>query len=255
MSQEISNSIKYPRRKWIRQILKALCQAALSVLADIRIEGQENMPAQGPLLIVGNHFSFIDPLVFVRIAPWKLEFLGGYNNPSAPPTVRIIPWLWGFYPLLRGTGSRDSLRAAEHLLQQDAIIGIFPEGGNWATVLRPARPGTAYLATRTGAPLLPVGIDGLLNLLPSIRKGNRAKVSIRIGKPFGPFQATGTGRNRRQQLDEIGHEIMRQIADLIPPERQGHYSPDPVIRDAAQGTEIYPWATKTETDYKTGEFL
>ncbi len=236
-------------------MLKALCQAAFSVLADIRIEGQENMPAQGPLLIVGNHFSFIDPLVFVRIAPWRLEFLGGYNNPSAPPIVRIIPWLWGFYPLLRGTGSRDSLRAAEYLLQQNAIIGIFPEGGNWATVLRPARPGTAYLATRTGAPLLPVGIDGLLNLLPSIRKGKRAKVSIRIGKPFGPFQATGTGRTRRQQLDEIGHEIMRQIADLIPPERQGHYSPDPVIREAAQGTEIYPWATKTELDYKTGEFL
>lgn len=255
MSQEISTSIKYPRRKWIRQILKVLCRAAFSVLSDIRIEGQENMPARGPLLIVGNHFSFIDPLVFVRIAPWKLEFLGGYNNPSAPPIVRIIPWLWGFYPLLRGTGSRDSLRAAEYLLQQNAIIGIFPEGGNWATVLRPARPGTAYLATRTGAPLIPVGIDGLLNMLPAIRKGKRAKVSIRIGKPFGPFQATGAGRTRRQQLDEIGHEIMRQIAALIPPERQGHYSSNPVIRNAAQGTEIYPWATKTELEIKTGEFL
>ena len=66
MSQEISNSIKYPRRKWIRQILKALCQAALSVLADIRIEGQENMPAQGPLLIVGNHFSFSYYFIHLR---------------------------------------------------------------------------------------------------------------------------------------------------------------------------------------------
>jgi hypothetical protein len=48
---------------------------------------------------------------------------------------------------------------------------------------------------------------------------------------------------------------MRSVAELIPPERQGHYSPDPAIREAAKGTEIYPWDTKTETDYKTGEFL
>lgn len=255
MSIRSAQNIQYPRRKILRHILQALDRAALNLLADTHIEGQENIPKHGPLLLVGNHFSFMDPMIFALIAPWHLEFLGGFNNPSAPPVVRIIPWLWGYYPLIRGTGSRDSLRTAETLLQRKGIIGIFPEGGNWATVLRPARPGAAYLATRTGSTLLPVGIDGLLNLLPSIRKGKRAKVNIRIGKPFGPFQATGTGRTRRLQLDEIGHEIMRRIAELIPSERQGHYSPDPAIRNAAQGTEIYPWATKTELEIKTGEFL
>lgn len=255
MDDNLSKSIRYPRRRLLRHILQALDRAVLNLLADVHIEGKENMPKSGPLLMVGNHFSFIDPLIFVLIAPWHLEFLGGFNNPSAPPIVRIIPWLWGYYPLIRGTGSRDSLRVAESLLQRKGIIGIFPEGGNWATVLRPARPGTAFLTTRTGAPLLPVGIDGLLNVLPSIRKGKRAKVNIRIGKPFGPYEATGAGRARRGQLDEIGHEIMRHIAELIPSERQGHYSSDPAIREAAQGTEVYPWATKTEMEIKTGEFL
>lgn len=247
--------IKYPRRKVIRKTLKVLCQMAFNLLMDIRIEGQENVPSQGPLLLVGNHFSFIDPLAMVRIAPWHLEFLGGFHNPSAPPIVEVIPWLWGYYPLFRGTGSRDSLRVAETLLQRSGIIGIFPEGGNWATVLRPARPGTAYLATRTGATLLPVGSDGLIDVFPHLRKGRRAKVTLRVGKPFGPFQVSGRGRERREQLDEIGHQIMRQIAELIPAERQGYYSPDPAIRLAAKGTEIYPWETKTETDYKTGDFL
>ena len=110
-------------------------------------------------------------------------------------------------------------------------------------------------ATRTGATLLPVGSDGLIDVLPTLRKGRRAKVTLRIGKPFGPFEATGKGRERREQLDEIGHQIMRHVAELIPAERQGHYSPDPAIRLAARGTEIYPWDTKTETEYKTGEFL
>ena len=255
MPDTTPDSIKYPRRKVVRQTMKVLCKAAFKVLMDTTIEGQENVPAQGPLLLVGNHFSFIDPLVFVRISNWKLEFLGGFHNPSAPPIVEVIPWLWGYYPLFRGTGSRDSLRVAETLLQRKAIIGIFPEGGNWATVLRPARPGTAFLATRTGAPILPVGIDGLLEVLPHLKRGRRAKVTLRIGKPIGPFMATGGGRERREQLDEIGHTIMRSVAELIPPERQGHYSPDPAIREAAKGTEIYPWDTKTETEYKTGEFL
>jgi len=69
---------------------------------------------------------------------------------------------------------------------------------------------------------------------------------VTIGKPFGPFSTTGSGRERRAQLDEIGHEIMRHIAALIPPEKRGHYSEDPAIRAAAQGTEVYPWVDKIE---------
>jgi hypothetical protein len=51
----------------------------------------------------------------------------------------------------------------------------------------------------------------------------------------------GKGRERRQHLDEIGHEMMHRIAELIPPERRGHYSDDPAIRAAAAGTEVFPW--------------
>ena len=78
---------------------------------------------------------------------------------------------------------------------------------------------------------------------------------VRVGKPFGPFSVNGRGRERRQQLDEIGHEIMRRIADLIPPERRGHYSDDPAIREAAKGTEVYPWANATEYDFSPGDHL
>ncbi|NIP78961.1 MAG: hypothetical protein GWM90_07080, partial [Gemmatimonadetes bacterium] len=150
------------------------------------------------------------------------------------------------YPVYRGTGSRYALRAAEAVLAQDGVLGIFPEAGSWATVLRPARPGAAYLATRTGAPILPMGFAGLVDVFPRLRQGRRAHVTLRIGQPFGPFHATGRGRARRQQVDEIGHEIMRHIAELIPPERRGHYSDDPAIRAAAQGTEVYPWDATPE---------
>ncbi|MEW6094387.1 MAG: lysophospholipid acyltransferase family protein [Chloroflexota bacterium] len=234
------------RRRPVRFILKKLSVPAFALLTRLEILGAENLPDKGPLLVVGNHFSFIDPVAFVRMAPWPVEFVGGAFTPHAPLWTRIIPFLWGYHKLYRGTGSRDALRAAEDILKRGGFLGIFPEAGNWAAVLRPPRPGTAYLAARTEAPILPVGLDGFTGVFPSLFRGRRAKVTVNIGKPFGPFTATGSGRERRAQLDEIGHEIMRHIAELIPPEKRGHYSDDPAIREAAKGTEIYPWADKVE---------
>jgi 1-acyl-sn-glycerol-3-phosphate acyltransferase len=236
---------KYPRRRIIRWILKQFSYPAFKAVCKLTINGTENLPQKGPLLVVGNHFSFIDPAVFVRVLPWPVDFLGGAEMPHAPVQTRIIPFLWGYYPLYRGTGSRYALKAAEAVLKQGGIMGIFPEGGNWATVLRPARPGAAFLMTRTNAQILPVGLHGLNDVFPALRAGSRAEVTVNIGRPFGPLQLDRT-RESREQLDEMGHEIMRHIADLIPPEKRGHYSDDPAIRAAAQGTEIYPWADKVE---------
>jgi len=62
------------------------------------------------------------------------------------------------------------------------------------------------------------------------------------------------GRAHRTQLDEIGHEIMRHIAELIPPEMRGYYSDDPAIWEAARGAELYPWAYKVEGQV-VGKFI
>ena len=235
-----------PSRKFTRKILHFLARPAFALVSKLEINGIENLPKSGPLIMVGNHFSFVDPTCFVRIAPWDIEFLGGAVTPHAPPITRIIPLLWGYHPLYRGTGAKDSIRAAETILKQGGVLGVFPEAGNWAAVLRPARPGTAYIASRTGAPILPVGLVNMTEVFPSLGRGRRAHIQINIGKPFGPLKAEGRGKKQREQLDEIGHEIMRHIAELIPQEVRGHYSDDPAIREAAKGTEIYPWADKVE---------
>jgi 1-acyl-sn-glycerol-3-phosphate acyltransferase len=240
-SKRAQLKFKYPRRRVVRALLRRVAQVTFATLTDLRIIGRENLPRGGPLLLVANHFAFADPAAMIRATPWPVEFVGGFQMPNAPPWVRGIPKWWGYYPVYRGTASRDALRAAEAVLAQDGVLGIFPEAGSWATVLRPARPGAAFLAARTSARLLPMGFDGLPDIFPELGKGRRARITVRIGKPFGPFRTTGRGRARRQQLEEIGHEIMRRIAELIPPEQRGYYSDDPAIRAAAQGTEIYPW--------------
>ena len=239
--------VRYPRRRVLRSILRRLAYGALGTISDLEVIGRENIPDCGPLLVVANHFSFIDPVAMVSIAPWPIEFVGGFQMPNAPQAVTWIPKVWGYFPVYRGTASRQALRDAEIVLSQNGILGMFPEAGSWATVLRPARPGAAFLAARTEARILPMGFDGLIDVFPRIRKCRRARVTLRIGKPFGPLDISGRGRERRRQLDEIGHRIMSSIGQLLPPERRGHYSDDPVIRAAAQGTEIYPWADAPES--------
>ena len=246
----MSLSEKYRRRYPLRRVLQWLARLALSTLADVRVEGRENFPKHGPLLMVGNHFSFIDPVVFVGFAPWPVDFVGGANFPNAPRIVRWIPKLWGYLPLYRGTGATSALREAEKVIKRGGVLGIFPEGGSWATVLRPARPGAAYLSTRTGAKLLPVGLDGLPEVFPALRRFKRARVTIRIGKPFGPFKAKGTRREQRKAVDEIGNKIMQRIAELLPPERRGYYSDDPAIRQAAKESAAYPWEHAVEGEVK-----
>ena len=234
------------KRRPLRRFMQWLSIVAFRALTRLEIIGEENFPEKGPLIMVGNHFCFIDPAAFVRIAPFPIEFIGGAVTPHAPKILEFIPKLWGYLPVYRGTGSRFALKEAGKVLKEGKVLAIFPEGGAWAEVLRPPRPGTAYIAVRSKARIIPIGLVGLNNVFPSLAKFKRAKIQFVIGKPIGPFETTGKGRERREQLDEIGHEIMRSIAELLPEDKRGFYSNDPDIRKAAKGTEIYPWDNQVE---------
>jgi 1-acyl-sn-glycerol-3-phosphate acyltransferase len=238
MSQD--PQFRYPRRVLVRFLLRQLSRAAFVTLTKLRIIGRENLPKSGPLIVVANHFHFADTVAVVRATPWPLDFLGGLHLIDAPPWLVWIPQLWGYYTVRRGGASRDAMRAATDVLAQNGVLAIFPEGGSWADVLRPARPGAAFLAAETGAPLLPIGLDGLTKIFPSLGKGRWATVTIRIGELFGPFHVEGRGRKRRAALETVGDEIMQRIAKLIPPERHGVYSSDPALRAAARKVADFP---------------
>jgi 1-acyl-sn-glycerol-3-phosphate acyltransferase len=237
----------YPRRRLIRTVMHHISRAAFGTLARLEVHGLENMPRQGPLIVVGNHFSFLDPAVLVGLVPWPLEFLGGFRFPNAPAVVKFIPEAWGYFKVFRGSASRQALQSAEAVLRQGGVVAVYPEGGSWAQVLRPARPGTAFLAARTGAPILPVGSDGVPELFSALRGGRRARLPIRVGEPFGPYHVAERGAARRERLEQIGDEIMRRIAALIPAERHGWFSADPAAREAARPAAIYPWDDEVES--------
>jgi 1-acyl-sn-glycerol-3-phosphate acyltransferase len=115
--------IRYPRRQLIRKVLKAGIGMAFGILTKFEIEGEENIPAQGPLIVVANHFNFIDTLVLIHMAPWPMEFVGGAKMPNAPTSVHFLQRLFGVIPTYRGTGSRGTLYGAETILRRMACWG------------------------------------------------------------------------------------------------------------------------------------
>lgn len=188
------------------------------------------------MILVANHFHFGDPAAIVRCSPRPMEFVGGFRFPFAPRVVHFIPHLWGYIPAYRGGYSRSTLRRALAALGDGKTLALFPEGGAWADVLRPGRPGAAFLALNSQAQVVPIGIDGITHVF---RKW-RPQVTIQIGKPIGPFRAR-PGATPRQSQGAVTEQIMRAIAALIPPERRGVWSEDPAIREAAREVAENPF--------------
>ncbi|MCF6320566.1 MAG: 1-acyl-sn-glycerol-3-phosphate acyltransferase [Rhizobiaceae bacterium] len=230
-------TMKYPRRIIIRFFLRLLAKFAFLVLGKLRITGLENIPKNGPVILVANHFHFADPVAMLVATNRQVEFVGGFRFPNAPAIVKFIPRLWGYFPVFRGAYSRKGLEAAKNVLAQDGVLGIFPEGGAWAQVLRPARPGAAFLGVETGAIIIPIGLVGFTDLF----KKWRPELRINIGKPVGPFKTELSGKERRGELDRIGEHIMRQIAELLPHEYHGVFSADAELKNQAQSIASFPF--------------
>lgn len=237
-----NSSPQFPRHQTRRTLLKWATAAAFKLLSRITVFGKENIPTSGPLIVVANHFSFADPAILVHLLPWHTEYIAGTVRPTSPNAlITALPEVWVTINVHRGAASTQAIRQASQVLNQKGILGIFPEAGAWAQVLRPARPGTSFLAATTGAPLLPIGIDGMDRLFPTIRTGRRGEITVRIGRPFGPFKVTGRGAAKKMALEEISHTIMREIGELLPPEKRGVYSADPAVRKAAEAVAAYPF--------------
>jgi 1-acyl-sn-glycerol-3-phosphate acyltransferase len=229
--------IRYPRRRAVRWTLRQMARLAFFLISDLKIEGRENIPETGPAILVANHFHYADPVAVMRLSRRQIEFVGGNRFFVGPKYLHALPKLWGFIPAFRGGYSRSTLEAALAVLEQGGLVALFPEGGAWSQVLRPARPGAAYLAHFSGARIIPVGLSGFEQLFAS----RRPSLSIRIGKPIGPFVASGGAKERRRQFEETGEKMMRAIARLIPDKYHGVFSEDPLLRAEAQKVAAFPF--------------
>lgn len=199
------------------------------------------MPATGPVILAANHFHFADPVALLSLTRRQVEFVGGFRFPNAPFIVKFIPSLWGYFPVRRGAYSRASLDYSVAVLRKRGVVGIFPEGGSWAQVLRPPRGGVGYIAMESGARVVPVGLIGFENLF----RQWRPKLIIAIGKPLDLALPENSAQlspaDRKDWYDRIGEQVMRSIAGQLPDRYHGVYSQDADKREAAQEVSAYPF--------------
>jgi 1-acyl-sn-glycerol-3-phosphate acyltransferase len=207
----------------IRSLMRLTSRVMLATLTRTTVTGLENIPASGPLLILANHRSTIDPMLLLAHLPSETEFVGPGDFKLLFPGNLIIKW-YGLVQVRRSTQlERASLKLMTDILKSGKMLGLFPDGGTWEKPITDAKPGAAYLSMTTSAPILPIGIGGAYQAWGMVMRLQRPRLTVNIGKVMPPVQAGDTRSKRGEALEAATQEIMRRIYNLLPAEDQAWY--------------------------------
>ena len=205
-------------------VVSLVCRTVLRGFlgSDLHLDSPKKVPEVGPLLVVSNHLSNIDPFLFGGWFPGALYCITKRELFSNP----ISSWIMGgcnCFPVDRGTPDRQAVRTALDALSREGRLLIFLEGTRSATPgMRRAEAGVGFLARRSVAAILPVAIWGTEAALGrGSRLPKRVPVHMRYGPVFKlPERAPGERRDDQAIADLIG----TRIAALLPPEYRGVYA-------------------------------
>lgn len=208
------------RRRILRYLLRTI---GFTVLAKIdKVEGLENIPVEGPAVLVMNHIAFADPILLVHLVPRHIVPLAKievYNYPG----VGLFPRIWGVIPVRREGVDRKAIQKALEVLKAGEIVLVAPEGTRNAQLQR-GKEGVSYLASRSGAPVVPVAIEGTQGFpsLPILPRWRKPGAYVKFGSPFR--YRSELGRATREQLRKMADETMYIIASMLPEHRRGVYA-------------------------------
>lgn len=208
------------KRRFLRFLLKTI---AFSFLIKIeRVEGLQNIPKTGPAILFFNHIAFVDPIVLVYVVSRDIVPLAKIEVYDYP-LIGIFPKLWGVIPVRREEVDRRAIKRALDVLAAGEILLVAPEGTR-NHELQPGKEGLAYLASRSGAPVLPVMMEGTPGFpaLPFSKRWRQGGVHVRLGRPF--HYRPELKRAGRDVLSKMLDEAMYRLAAMIPENRRGVYS-------------------------------
>jgi 1-acyl-sn-glycerol-3-phosphate acyltransferase len=208
-------------RGWYR-VFRGIVGFLLRLLAHIEIVGMAHLPDQGPYLLVTNHLHWLDPPLLLAILPhrgyvfaaekWERHWFLG-------PLMRSMDAIF----VQRGEVDRKALRQALAILKGGGMLGLAPEGTRSRTGgLQQGRSGAAYLAYRTGVPVVPVVTWGQKGVFPTLRQLRRARVHVVFGEPFQPPPVQG--KASAAEAHAFSEEIMYRLAAMLPAEYRGVYA-------------------------------
>ncbi len=208
-------------RRLFRQIGRGLVKLLTFLFLDVMVTGMENFPKKGPALVVINHLGDADSVLLGASIPYMIEAMGKIelnDHWFVGPIFRAYGIIW----VHRGRPDRKALRAALDGLAEGRIIVIAPEGRQSVIGgLEEGNEGAAFLALKSGAPILPIAMTGTENnnVFGNMKRLKRTRVTLSVGKPFFVID----GADRQATLHEGTQQIMKSLARLLPESYRGNY--------------------------------
>jgi len=183
---------------------RQIARVGMKLLFDVRVEGIENIPSQGPLVVCANHISWWDPVLLAWVMPWPVHFMAKKELFNNGLMAFLLTKLHAF-PVNRGKADVGAIRTGLSVLEAGQVVGVFPEGTRQKTPdkLGPGHGGAALLAIKTGARVMPVAIRG--------KYGFRSVIKVACGVPFEI--KGGTGR-LSTDVQEGSLQVMEAIKHL-----------------------------------------
>jgi 1-acyl-sn-glycerol-3-phosphate acyltransferase len=188
---------------------------------DATVTGMENFPKKGPAVVAINHLGDADAVLLGASFPYMIEAMGKIELSDhwfVGPVFRA----YGIIYVHRGLPDRKALRAALDALAEGRLVLIAPEGRQSVIGgLEEGNEGAAFLAMKSGAPILPVAMTGTENdhIFGNMKRRRRSRVSLHVGKLFYITEQA----NRQATLREGTRQIMESLASLLPESYRGNY--------------------------------
>lgn len=203
-----------------RIVLKALFGLVMRVLFRPRVEGADGIPQTGPVILAGNHVTFVDSMFLSLVVKRPVFFIGKDEYVTGRGVKgRLMAWFFtavGMVPVDRdgGHGGVAALMTGKRILEEGRVFGIYPEGTRSPDGrLYRGRTGIARLALMTGAPVVPFATIGTERVQPGGSGRPRiSQVTVRFGSPLEFARYEGMDRDRyvlRAVTDEVMSQVMR----------------------------------------------
>ena len=190
------------------RMARGIGQGLSLLLTRMELVGAENLPMSGKVLLAANHTHNVDGPLLFALMPRPVSFFvkaEAFVGPIKPFLLHI-----GQIPIRRGTVERAPLTAALETLAADGVVGVFPEGTRGTGEVAKVEHGIAYLAVRSGAPVVPIVCSGTKAVLPR-RSLRRPRVRVVIGAPVH----VEAGAASRQAVADAAEQIREALAKLV----------------------------------------
>jgi len=171
-------------------VVKGALTPVLGVCFRVKVEGRENVPKRGPVILASNHRSFLDSIFIPLVLRRRVTFVAKAEYFDDPKTAWFFRGV-GQIPIRRegGSASERALASASEVLAAGGVFGIYPEGTRTRDgFLHRGHTGVARLSLRSGTPIVPVGLIGTDEVQPVDQRMPKLfrRVTIRFGEPLDP---------------------------------------------------------------------